>query len=301
MKTWLELSICTPGEYVEPLSEVFRKYGDAPVVIEESGDWDPDRNQVRFGSQKTVIVRTYLHQDHTYKSRRSMIDVGVRLVALIAPLGELQEKVIKDTDWIKTSQAYHGLLRIGRLVIKPSWHKYELKSSEIMVKQDPGMAFGTGHHPTTRRCLEALEQRITKGMKILDLGTGSGILSIASVKLGASLALAVDDDREAVNAANKNARANGVNSQVKVIHGTIPDSRIAVLDYDLIVANVTAQVIIKKAESLLGVLSKNGLLVLSGILKEHLAIVLDVLASLDSVVVEEIVDGDWITLLVKKT
>ena len=297
---WSELSIRTPPEYAEPLSEIFRRYGEGGVAIEEVGDWDPDNDPATLGPPDIVIVRTYLRQDATYRSRRSMIQVGVKLVALLAPLGELQESTMEEGEWLTAWRSHYGLLRIGRLVIRPSWQEYVLRPGEVMVVQDPGMAFGTGHHPTTRRCLEQLEQRVTSGMSLLDLGTGSGILAIAAVKLGAGSVVALDNDSDAVESARGNSQANGVDTEIKVIHGTLPHSLVSSGGYQLAVANVTAQVIKSKAQPLMDTLTPDGCLVVSGILHERLQEVEKALAGVNATVVEQVIDGDWVTLAVKR-
>ena len=298
MVKWSELSIRTPPEYAEPLSEVFRRYGEGGVAIEELGDWDPDNDPAPSGPPDIVIVRTYLRQDATYQSRRSMIQVGVKLVALLAPLGELQESTMEEGEWLTAWRSHYGLLRIGRLVIRPSWQEYVPRPGEAVVVQDPGMAFGTGHHPTTRRCLEQLEQRIVPEMSVLDLGTGSGILAIAAVKLGAGSVVALDNDGDAVESARDNAQANGVDAEIKVIHGTLPNSLVSSGGYQLAVANVTAQVIASKAQPLMDALTPDGLLVVSGILNERL--LEEALSKVNATVVEQVLDGDWVTLVVKR-
>ena len=297
---WSELSIRTPPEYAEPLSEVFRRYGEGGVAIEELGDWDPDNDPAPSGPPDIVIVRTYLRQDATYQSRRSMIQVGVKLVALLAPLGELQESTMEEGEWLTAWRSHYGLLRIGRLVIRPSWQEYVPRPGEAVVVQDPGMAFGTGHHPTTRRCLEQLEQRIVPEMSVLDLGTGSGILAIAAVKLGAGSVVALDNDGDAVESARDNAQANGGDAEIKVIHGTLPNSLVSSGGYQLAVANVTAQVIASKAQLLMDALTPDGLLVVSGILNERLQEVEEALSKVNATVVEQVLDGDWVTLVGKR-
>ena len=297
---WSELSIRTPPEYAEPLSEVFRRYGEGGVAIEELGDWDPDNGPASSGPPDIVIVRTYLRQDATYRSRRSMIQVGVKLVALLAPLGELQESTMEEGEWLTAWRSYYGLLRIGRLIIRPSWQEYMPRPREAVVVQDPGMAFGTGHHPTTRRCLEQLERRVAPEMSVLDLGTGSGILAIAAVKLGAGSVVALDDDGDAVESARDNAQANSVDAEITVIHGTLPNSLVGSGGYQLAVANVTAQVIARKAQPLMDALTPDGLLVVSGILHERLREVEEALAEVNATVAEQVLDGDWVTLAVKR-
>ena len=298
---WTELSICVPAEYAEPLSEIFRRYGDGGVAIEESKDYDPDLDPVASEPSDVVTIRTYLRQNATYDSRLSRIWIAVRLIALLAPLGELKEISLEEGEWLTAWRSHYGILRIGRLIIRPSWQEYAARVTEAVVVQDPGMAFGTGHHPTTRRCLEQLEKRVTDGIKLLDLGTGSGILAVAAAKLGAASVIALDDDGNAVKSARDNAKNNGIASVLRVIHGTLPHPLVLHGGYQLAVANVTAQVIVGKVGSLMNALAPQGLLVVSGILYERLHDVTEALDEANASVVEQFQDGDWVTLVIKRT
>ena len=134
----------------------------------------------------------------------------------------------KESDWRESWKKHFGVQRIGRaLVVKPSWTQYRLKGGEIVIEIDPGMAFGTGQHPTTAMCLRALEELVRPGMRVLDLGCGSGILAIAAAKLGAARVLALDIDPNAVRAARENAAANGVEPAIDVREGTLERGRLA--------------------------------------------------------------------------
>ena len=299
--SWSELSIRAPSEYAEPLSEIFRRYGKGGVAIEEQGAWDPDNDHLPLNPATSVTVRTYLPQDASYRRRKAMIEVGVRLVSLLHPLGELQERVVKEEEWESTWRSHFTLLRIGRrLVIKPSWQEHTPHPAEAVVELDPGMAFGTGHHPTTRMCLEQMERRVAPGMWVLDVGTGSGILSIAAIKLGAGEAVALDIDGVALRSARGNFHANGVNRKVKAIRGTIPHAQVVPGSFDLVVANVTSKVIVDKAQHLADSLAPHGVLVASGIIQERLDEVEAAFARVNEVILERQCDGDWITLAVKR-
>ena len=193
---WQELSIAVPHEYVEPISYLFSRYGRG-LSMEPDG---PDR----------IMLRTYLPDNS--RQRLARIDVGVRLVSAVGPLGELVIRQVNDEDWQNAWKSHFTLLKIGpRLVIKPSWIDYQPTGQEVVVEIDPGMAFGTGYHPTTHTCLEAIDQLVVDGASVLDLGTGSGILSIAAIRLGAGNAVAMDIDSQAVRAARQNFRRTGTN------------------------------------------------------------------------------------------
>ena len=130
-----------------------------------------------------VLMRTYLTS--TSRQRRAHIEVGVKLIGALKPVSELQVKVLEDVDWQEAWKEHFTILRVGRnLVIRPPWLEFKPKPKDRVIEMDPGLAFGTGHHPTTFMCLEALEDFVSPGSTLLDLGVGSGVLSIAAALLG---------------------------------------------------------------------------------------------------------------------
>ena len=297
---WLELSIRATPEYVEPLSELFRRYGEGGVVVEEEGDWDPDNDPDDPGPPTSVVVRTYLPLDVTAHNRRGMIDVGVRLISLLQPMDGLQERVLEEEEWEAAWKAHFTLLRVGkRLVIKPTWQEYSPRAGELVVELDPGMAFGTGHHPTTRMCMEELELRVAPGMRVLDLGTGSGILAIVAAKLGAGSVLALDVDAVAVRAARANLRHNGVSRKIRTFQGTLPHPQAPPGSFHLVVANITATAIAGVAHPLAEVLAPDGVVVASGIIRERQAEAEEALKEV-LVILDRRYDGDWVTLVARR-
>ncbi|MEK7778113.1 MAG: 50S ribosomal protein L11 methyltransferase [Chloroflexota bacterium] len=300
MAKWLELSIRTTPEYVEPLSELFRRYGEGSVVVEEEGDWDPDNDPANPGPPTSVVVKTYIPVDATTANRRGMIDVGVRLVSLLQPTGGLQERVLDEGEWEAAWKAHFTLLRIGkRLVIKPTWQEYTPAAGEVVLELDPGMAFGTGHHPTTRMCMEELERRLRPGMRILDLGTGSGILAIAAAKLGADTVFALDVDPSAIQAAGDNIRHNRVASRVRLFPGTLPNPKVLPGSIDMVVANITARAIAEKAKPMAEALAPGGLVIASGIIRERQAEAETALQGM-MLIRDRRYDGDWVALVAER-
>ena len=295
---WLEFSIRTTPEYVEPISELFRRYGESGVVVEEVGDWDPDQVSGELAPPTSVTVRTYIPLDATAQSRREMIDIGVRLISLLQPMGDLEERELEEDEWETAWKSHFTLLRVGkRLVIKPTWQEYTPADGEEVVELDPGMAFGTGHHPTTRMCLEELERRIQPGMRILDLGTGSAILAVAAAKLGAAEVMALDIASDVLPVARTNVDSNGVTQKVRVLGGTLPHQQVKQASFDLVVANITAHAITDLAHSIAEVLVPSGVLAASGILVEHQADVEEALSNESLEVVERRYDDDWVLLV----
>ena len=160
---WVELSVDTPPEYVEPLSEVFHRYGEGGVAVEQPGGFNPDEGESPHVPDR-VTVKAYLPLDHTTDHRRAQIDVGVRLVGHLAPLSELRERVVTQDEWENSWKDFFDVLRVGsRIVVCPTWREHSPLAGDVIVRLDPGMAFGTGHHPTTRMCLEAIDRILTPG------------------------------------------------------------------------------------------------------------------------------------------
>ena len=219
---WLELSVSAPPEFVEPLSHIFYRYGHGGVALEQQGGFNPDEGETA-SETAWVTLKTYLPINESTDERRNRIDVGVRLVAHVGPVTELVARTVDEDEWQNSWKDHFQVLRVGRrLVVKPTWREYEPRPTDVVIVLDPGMAFGTGHHPTTRSCLEQLERMVAPGASVLDFGCGSGILSIAASKLGASSVLGVEADSSAVRVAKQNARENGVQHNVLVVEGTLP-------------------------------------------------------------------------------
>ena len=298
---WLELSVQTPAEFVEPLSHIFYRYGHGGVAVEESGGFNPDEGE-EPPVQATVRVKTYLPVDSTTEARRGGIDVGVKLVSQLCEISPLHERVLDEEDWQRAWREHFHVLHVGsRLVIVPTWRCYRRKSSEVVIELDPGMAFGTGHHPTTRMCMELLEELSRPGMRVLDVGCGSGILSIAACKLGASAVLGLEVDSVAAKVAASNIRMNSVDDAVSVEAGTLPHPEAAAGSYDLVLVNISAVVVSDLSAELVSALVSGGSIVASGILLEKQAQVEVRLQAAGAVVDRVVTDGDWVTLVARKT
>ena len=201
---WVELSIDTPSEFVEPLTQVFTEHGEGGVAIELPAGHNPDEGE-EAPIPERVTVTTYIPHDNRLEGRYARIDTAVRLVAYIGDVSELRVRVVEEEEWQDAWKEHFHALRIGtRTVIVPTWRTYEPREDDVVITIDPGMAFGTGHHPTTRMCLELLEMHVEQGDRVLDLGCGSGVLSIAAAKLGASDVLGLEIDPTAARVAERN-------------------------------------------------------------------------------------------------
>ena len=297
---WMELSVEAPPEYVEPLAEVFYRYGQGGVAIQERGGHRPDEGEAPPDSDR-VTVKTYVPLDSRAEERRGRIDLAVRLMAHLAPVSSLQESLLEEEEWESAWKQYFHVLRIGkRIVIVPTWRNHEPQETDVVVQLDPGMAFGTGHHPTTRMCLELLENLVRPGIEVLDVGCGSGILSVAAAKLGAAGVLGLEIDKVAAKIARSNVRDNGVQRIARIVQGTMPHAEVRANAYDVAVANISAKVISRLAGDLVSALSRNGALIASGVLVENKDTVTQRLQEAGGEVELRHTDADWVTLVVRR-
>ncbi len=294
---WLELSVQTPPEYVEPLSQIFHRYGHGGVALESVGGFNPDEGETQ-PEGADVVVRAYLPLDSTAKQRRERISVAVQLVASLVPLSPLNERVIEEEDWQESWKRHFHVLRVGRrIVICPTWREHREQPDEIVISLDPGMAFGTGHHPSTRMCLEAVEALVLPNSRVLDVGCGSGILSIASAKLGAAEVVGYEIEEPAARVARENALRNGVEQVVKVVQGTLGSDDGREQGYDVVLANISATVVSSMSGLLAGAVAPGGKVVVSGIVGDRNEEVADKLKLAGLTLIEETWSDDWVALI----
>jgi ribosomal protein L11 methyltransferase len=191
-------------------------------------------------------VRAYLLADDELRATKRRVEEALWHLGQIRPIAAPTFRPVAEADWTEAWKAQLEVLHIGRrIVVQPSWRDYEPAPEDIVIRLDPGMAFGTGLHPSTRLCLETIEELVRPQAAVLDLGTGSGILAIAAAKLGAGHVLAVDNDPVAVKTARENVMANGATEAVRVVQGSLPQ---APGDYDVVVVNILAKVIVEMAQ-----------------------------------------------------
>ena len=287
--SWLEASVQVDGEAAEAVSEVFNRYGRGGAVL--STDFDDES-----GNTAVATVKTYLPLDEDGLETRQLIEEALWHLSQIYPLPAPEFRELAEDDWANAWKKHYHVLRIGqRIVIKPPWQEHERQPDEVVIELDPGMAFGTGLHPTTRMCLRALEEHLKPGAKVLDLGTGSGILSIAAAKLGAGSVLALDNDPLAVKAARANVQSSGVQNIVTVQPGSLDK---ATEKFELVLVNILARVIIELVgQGLVDRVRPTGLLVAAGIIAEQEAKVATALREHGLDIVERRREKDWVTLV----
>ena len=293
---WLELSVEAPPEFVEPLSQIFLQYGNGGVAVEEDGGYSPDEGEAP--GHRRATVKTFIPLDDTAADRRSRIDVAVRLVSSLAPVSALAERVLREEDWRDAWKEHFKPLHIGRnMVVRPTWHDDGPADGEATIWLDPGMAFGTGHHPTTRMCIEQIERTVAPGSRVLDVGCGSGILSIAAARVGASQVLGLDLDPKAIDVAKENAQKNGVSEALTFSSGSLPSPDVRSGSFDLAVANISAKVVIDIASELATAVRTGGVVIASGILIEKQDLVRSALADAGADVTDLVTDDGWATLI----
>jgi ribosomal protein L11 methyltransferase len=303
---WLEVSLTAGGEAAEAVAEVFRRFAPEGVAVEATRlEHLPDSDQARPAGD--MIVRAYLPMDGQLDARRAQLEEALWHLGQLLPLPAPEYRPVAETDWSEAWKVNFRPLRVGRrLMIVPAWLDPALGPDDMAIRLDPGMAFGTGTHPTTQLCLEALERHLQPGQAVLDLGTGSGILAIAAARLGAGPILAVDIDEEAVRVARDNTAANGVAAAVHVARGSL--SEVLAGEFGgqwqqapLVVANILARVIVTLLDDgLARVVAPGGLLIVSGILDTQAYQVIAALKAHGLAPVAQEHKEDWVAILASK-
>jgi len=293
---WLEIAVEVAGIDAEIAADILRQACSGGAAIQSATRFDPTSDAYIVDGDANAVVRGYLPDDDDAARIRNAVRLALRMAPLQTAPRWRRDRRLKESDWRESWKRHFGVQRIGRsLVVKPSWTKYRLKGGEIVIEIDPGMAFGTGQHPTTAMCLRALEDLVRSEMHVLDLGCGSGILAIAAVKLGASRVLAVDIDPAAVRAARENAAANAVAPAVEVREGTLDGDDV----FDLIVANISGLTLERLAPTLARWLRPGGMLISSGFLDDAVAGVAGAYEGAGLTVDRVIEDGVWRAIIAR--
>lgn len=299
---WLELSVVVHMEAVEPVSELFARYGfNEGVVIEEPFLQERDGDNVRVDTSRPVTIRTFLAAADTDPAKLDEIRRGLFFLNQIKPVGELLVVERAEEDWAHTWKEFYRPVRVGRrVVVRPPWRDYDEAEGDVVVVLDPGMAFGTGTHPTTRLAMSGLEDAIRPGDRVLDVGTGSGVLAIAAALLGASAVDAFDIEPVSVRAAIENVGRNELAVPVRVEQGSSVTDGPFPGTYETVVANIIARVLIELAGGIAGAVAEGGTLVLAGIIEGREQDVVDVYATNGFSVVARDQIEDWIGLILRK-
>ena len=299
---WLEVSLSVNGELAEAVAEVLDRYASNGVVYESGVAYNDEEDEgTPFGPVK---VYAYLPVDEYLEEKRQRLSEALWHLGRIQPLPEAVYRTIEDEDWMAAWKVNYHPIPIGqRLLILPVWIAQE-DHSRIAVRIDPSMAFGTGTHPSTQLCLEIVEKYVQPGHTVIDVGCGSGILSIAALKLGAQKALGVDIDSASIRSTRENGAANEVEDRLEVGLGSVDEVRQGQFNLNtasLVLANILAPTIIRLfAAGLAELVAPCGLIALSGILAEQGPSVRAAAEAKGLVFLEQKQSGDWIVLVLKK-
>ncbi len=279
---WQEIQVITDRDALEAVANIFHEVGAGGVIIEdpqlkmqyiEEKRWDYYELPEETVDPNKVTVKAYLAEGNNLKEKVEELKNAInnlKMYGLPNCFVELSFSTVEDEDWATSWKTYYKPEKVGsRVVIKPTWEAYTPGPTDLVVELDPGMAFGTGTHPTTVMCIQALEENIRGGEKVFDVGTGSGVLAIIAAKLGAADITAVDLDETAVRVAAENVEFNDVSDRVRVLEGNLLD----VVDgqAEVVVANIIADIIILACPEVYTALEPAGLFIASGIIEERFA------------------------------
>jgi ribosomal protein L11 methyltransferase len=310
---WSEISIHTTNEAIEPISHILHEAGASGVVIEDPFDLIKERED-QFGEiyqldpadypEEGVIIKAYISVNSFLGETIDAIKEAINnLIIHNIDIGKNNVTIseVNEEEWATAWKKYYNPVKISeKFTIVPTWEEYTpVNSDELLIELDPGMAFGTGTHPTTVMCIQALEKTVKSGDRVVDVGTGSGVLSIAAALLGASDVQALDLDEVAVTTARVNSKLNKVNdivsvSQNNLLDGIIPESA------DVVVANILAEVIVRFTDDVSSVLRENGYFIASGIIQQKKDLVKEAMLKAGMVIAETVLMEDWVAIVARK-
>jgi ribosomal protein L11 methyltransferase len=307
--TWLELSVEADSEAVEAVSEILARVAPGGVTVEPAFRLVEDGLAAAVDPDRPATVRAYLPGADASGARSAVGEAERALGHLQAfglrHIGELETRVVAEEDWADAWKRHFPVLRLGRrLVIRPTWRRHRARRDDVVLALDPGMAFGTGLHPTTRLCLEGVErwadEGVVTGARVLDVGCGSGILAIAAAKFGARHVLGVDTDPVAVEATAANAKRNRLVQRIAARRGSLP---VPEAPFDLVLANLIASLLVELAAELhravrhgTGAIGSGGRLLASGIFVDREPEVRRALAAAGFRVRGRWQETDWVSL-----
>jgi ribosomal protein L11 methyltransferase len=299
---WLELAVTCDGEAVEPVSELFASHGfNQGVAIEEAFTQDPDGDNFAVDPTRPVVVRTFLNAADVAPETIEEIRRALWHLGRLRSISDLRVAERQEEDWANAWKEHYSVHRVGRRVlVKAPCHDYQPAPNEIVVELDPGMAFGTGLHPSTQLAMIGIEDELKPGDRLLDVGTGSGVLATAAALLGASAVDGVDIEPVAVRSARENADRNGVGTVVHIEQGSVGAEEPFQGEYDLVVANIIARILIELASSLVKAVRPGGTLILGGIIDVKEAAVREKFNEVGLRLARREEYEDWVSLVLRK-
>jgi ribosomal protein L11 methyltransferase len=307
---WIELTITTTEEASDAVSEMLMNIGAGGVAIDDPNEIMREISKLNSLDyvdealikpiEQDVIIKAYFSDHLNLEELKQLVKEKINFISgfLDTGKGTITTSKINDQDWSENWKKHYKPFHISeRVVIKPTWEEYRKKSDEVIIEIDPGMAFGTGTHETTSMCAKFLERYLKEGNTVIDVGSGTGILSIIAAKLGAKKITAIDIDAVAAKVTRENCALNHVEDIVEVYEGTLND--IAVEKSDIIVANIIADVIIDLAKIVENYIKEKGLLITSGIIKEKKDRVIETYTQKGFTCEETAEDGEWVAIVFK--
>lgn len=307
---WIEVVIRTTDEASDAVSEMLTSIGAGGVVIEDPNDIRrqiEDPNTLDYADDEfiqslgvDVIIKAYFHDSGNNSELLALINEKLTFISQFLNVGNGFEgfSEVDEQDWATSWKKFYKPFHISeRIVIKPSWEEYTAEQGEMIIELDPGMAFGTGTHETTRMCAQMLEKYVKADDEIIDVGCGTGILAIAAIKLGARHVEAVDVDEVAVRVTLENCTINGVQDKINGARGAM-DS-IKPQKADIVVANIIADVIAGLAGTVPGYIKNNGLFIASGIIKERKQQIIEAYTAKGFKLVDTSELGEWVAVVFK--
>lgn len=309
---WQEVSVKVKKYAVDAVSGILMECGAGGVMIEDpdmikeriaENTWDAYEFPDELLNRDYVKVAAYFPCDRFLPNRLEHLKIRIHdLNTEFIPESviEMHFSEVREEDWANSWKAYYKPVKVGqRIVIKPTWEKYNAEDdNEIIIELDPGMAFGTGTHPTTVMCIRILEELVGDGETVFDIGTGSGILAVAAAKLGAKSVTAVDLDNVAVKSARSNVELNKVDHLVSVMHGNLLDNVDG--QADVVVANIVADIIKLVCPDAAKAVKPGGYFVASGIIAPRETEVLETIKKTGFKVERVSREGDWVAVLAVK-
>ena len=307
---WLEVSLTVNGELAEAVADVLARFAYSGVMMEQGVKYTDDEDA---GTPTgPITVRAYLEMSDQIEETRQKLEESLYYLGRIQPLPAATYKEIADQNWMEAWKQHYKPILIGeRLVIVPAWMASP-DLERVAIKIDPGMAFGTGTHPTTQLCLELMETFFIRSLvenrrpeTVIDVGCGSGILSIAALKLEAGSALGVDIDAGSIVNARENANSNGIGDELILEVGSVPEileGKFAFRKAALVLANILAPVIVRLFDAgLADLIEENGSIILSGILQEQAQSVVEAAQAKGLRINERRQMGDWVALAMSRS
>jgi len=301
-RVWYELAVDVDAEAVEAVSELFGRYGfNEGVAIDEPYVQDGDGDNLGIDVDKPFTIHTYVPEDDFRPEIIEELRQALYFLGQLRGVGDVRVSSLKEEDWANAWKEHFRVHRIGdRVVIRPPWREYEPHGDEVVVELDPGMAFGTGLHPSTKLSMLGVEQVVKPGDAVLDVGTGSGILAIAAVKLGADHADTVDVESVAVRATAENAERNDVSDRIKVALGSVGPGEPFTGEYDVVLANIIARILIELSVAIVGHTKRGGFMVLAGIIESREQEVVAAFEAQGADVVTRRSHEDWVSLVLRR-